>query len=214
MAKRRKTPDVLSDEPRSEPAAAPHSQPREPDSPPDPATGEPAAPVGVTQVDPVATLFAQRGEPSRPFPARVQLTVAAPESLTGEVERAAAQAFRSLSDVLLVEADADWTLLILGVELRTRRGDTYGVALSVVVTEALDRHLVQERLLSQFSARSGPVVATAPTPPGVFRGAWLQIGTRTQVQSLCQGIVADFNARYLDAQRRSHQQQALASGDV
>ena len=124
------------------------------------------------------------------------------------------QAFHSLSDVLLVEADADWTLLILGVELRTRRGDTYGVALSVVVTEALDRHLVQERLLSQFSARSGPVVATAPTPPGVFRGAWLQIGTRTQVQSLCQGIVADFNARYLDAQRRSHQHQAVASGDV
>ena len=213
MAKRRKTPDVLSDEPRGEPAA-PHSQPREPDSPPDPATGEPAAPVGVTQVDPVATLFAQRREPSLPFSARVQLTVAAPESLTGEVERAAAQAFRSLSDVLLVEADADWTLLILGVELRTRRGDTYGVALSVVVTEALDRHLVQERLLSQFSARSGPVVATAPTPPGVFRGAWLQIGARPQVQSLCQGIVADFNARYLDAQRRSHQQQALASGDV
>ncbi len=213
MAKRRKTPDVLSDEPRGE-HTAPRSQPSETDSPTDPATGEPAAPVGVTQVDPVATLFAQRGEPSRPFPARVQLTVAAPESLTGEVERAVVQAFRSLSDVLLVEADADWTLLILGVELRTRRGDTYGVALSVVVTEALDRHLVQERLLSQFSARSGPVVATAPTPPGVFRGAWLQIGARPQVQSLCQGIVADFNARYLDAQRRSHQQQALASGDV
>jgi len=204
---------VLSDEPRGE-HTAPPSQPSETDSPPDPATGKPAAPVGVTQVDPVATLFAQRREPSLPFSARVQLTVAAPESLTGEVERAAAQAFRSLSDVLLVEADADWTLLILGVELRTRRGDTYGVALSVVVTEAFDRHLVQERLLSQFSARSSPEVATAPTPPGVFRGAWLQIGTRTQVQSLCQGIVADFNARYLDAQRRSHQQQALASADT
>jgi hypothetical protein len=205
MAKRKKTPDILAELLEDE-RVAPELQEPETDRPADRQAGEPAKQHDVQQTDPLATLFPQKGTPTLQFSSRVTLTITAPKSIKGEVESSMTQELRSLGGVVMVDEEADWVFVILGAELQTKRGDTYGVALSAVVLQAIDSRLLKEWFPAQRSPSHPSVVDVTSSHLYDFRGVWLRVGAKVHLQSLCRGVVADFNSKYLEEQRKSHQQ--------
>ena len=104
----------------------------------------------------------------------------------------------------LVQEEAEWTLIVLGVPIQSPNGKTYGIALSVVVTNSVDQQI-------QESVQRGPLLiptsasATVPAPVEAFRGMWLRIGARRHLPHLCEQLVMDFNSRYLEARHTARQ---------
>ena len=188
MAKRKKTPDILAERP-----------PEEIDERLDiPKTQESAPSVSVgsqvtTQVlpptremnDPVAAIFPQE-RARRSLSTRVKLTLPAVEGVMSAVKAYLTLALRALPDVVLVDEQADWELVIVGVPLHTPWGEADSIALSVVVLQP-------------------PAQRTEAARPreSDFCGVWLRIGAPGQVRHVCREIVARFSSKHLAAARQS-----------
>lgn len=183
MAKRKKTPDLLADREAHERYPTPAREKNPSAAPPLPAT------------DPFTALFPlpTAGEPV-PFSTRIKLIVTAGEDMAREVEQQVAQALSAFPDVHLVQAEADWMLIVLGVPVQSPNGKTSGIALSAVVTKTVTQQV-------RDSVRSASLLAPASAPVEAFRGTWLRIGSRHRIQHLCEQLVADFNDRYLHTER-------------
>ena len=202
MAKRKKTPDVLAHRQSKERHTTPLQEKSPPADQPLHATDQV---VVEPTTDPFTALFpSQPAAAPAPFSARIKLTVTAGENIAHEMGQYVSDALSSLPDVYLVQEEAEWTLIVLGVAIQSPNGKTYGIALSAVVTKTVDQQF-------EDSLRSDPLLdpasasAPSPTQVEVFRGTWLRIGAHQRMQHLCEQIVADFNSRYLDGQRASHQ---------
>lgn len=202
MAKRKTTPDVLANRQSKER----HTTPLRENSP---TAGQPLHATDQVVVEPTSDPFtALFPSPPAvgpvPFSARIKLTVTAGEDIAHEMGQYVSHALSSFPDVRLVQEEAEWTLIVLGVPIQSPNGKTYGIALSTVVTKTVDQQL-------QESLRSGPLLdptsasVTSPAQVEAFRGTWLRIGARRRMQQLCEQIVAEFNSRYLDAQRSTRQ---------
>jgi hypothetical protein len=185
MAKRKKTPEVLTDRGAKERPPTPGREQSPPADYPPPAMDQT---VVEPPADPVAALFPSPS-PVLPSPSSISVTlkVSAGGDLADEVEQYVSQALRALPDVRLVQAEAQWSLIVLGVLIQLSSGKTQGTALSAVVTKTVASPL--------------PVSVTASAPMGAFRGTWLRIGARHRIQHLCEQLVADFKDRYLHPER-------------
>ncbi len=192
MAKRKKTPDLLADRESHERSPTPARAKNPSADPTLPATDQ----AGVASTaDPFTALFPPPavGEPA-PSSVRIKLTVTAGEDMAHEVEEHVAQALSAFPYVHLVQAEADWTLIVLGVPIQSPNGKTSGIALSAVVTKTVTQQV-------RDSVRSASLLAPASAPVEAFRGTWLRIGSRHRIQHLCEQLVADFNDRYLHTER-------------
>jgi hypothetical protein len=159
------------------------------------------------QQDPqTPSVLPQEESPPLQFSANVKLSVTAPEHMKEEIENLVTRELHSLSDVRVVEKEAEWELIILGVELQTKRGEAYGVAFSVVVLQP--RRFVHSARRRSLRSPQGSGFDTEPSRFSDFRGVWLHVETKEHLQQLCQGIVADFNSKYLAEWRAAHQQLA------
>jgi hypothetical protein len=198
MAKRKKTPEVLIDRGAQERPPTPNQQQNPPADHPSPTINQA---VVEPPSDPVAALFPSPS-PVLPSPSAISVTlkVSASGDLAGEVEQYVSEALRALPNVRLIQAEAQWTLIVLGVLIQSPSGKTQGTALSAVVTKAATS---PTRESAPSGSRLAPAAtpATALAPMEVFRGTWLRIGAHQHVQHLCEQIVADFNDRYLDTER-------------
>ena len=135
--------------------------------------------------DPVAAIFPQ-APTRRSRSTRVKLTLPAAAGVMRAVKAYLTLELRALPDVMLVDAQADWELVIVGVPLPMRREETDGIIVSVVVLHPQGRQ-----------------TKTAHGRESDFCGVWLRIGALGQVRHLCQDIVARFRAKHLDAARET-----------
>ena len=78
---------------------------------------------------------------------RVKLDVVAQEQLKNDIYSHMVQAFQSVPEVQLVQADPDWTIEIVTLTLQDPEGQPTAVGLSVIVLE----HGPQMRMLSTLS---------------------------------------------------------------
>lgn len=195
MAKRKKTPDILADQTEGR-AVQGHAEPQALTA--DGGQTEIAQPPAPTPADPFAAMFLHDSDPPLPFSTTVKLTVTGPERLRRATAECLIHELQALGDTAVVDEDAEWELAVLGTEIQTARGGTYGVALSIVVL--CNAHLTKEK----SGSRGGPSNSPPPSPFSEFRGVWLRVAAKAGLWRQCQEIIADFDATHLDAPRRLH----------
>ena len=200
MARRKKTPDVLSDQQllanltikeRSKRADTLATEPL----PNTELLSQESAP------DPLAMLFPRLANAPTPFTTTIKLTVTATEDLAKEVENAVSQALGALPHVRVVTKEADWRLVILSVVVQSQSRTPEGVALSVVVVET-----PKEQLQEQQHAQTNLLPTISSEQLRIFHGSWLRVAARSQLPRLCQQIVTDFTERYLVKRQEMHGQ--------
>lgn len=133
--------------------------------------------------DPVAAIFPQAPTRQSRF-TRVKLTLPTAEGPMRAVQAYLTLALRALPGVMLVDAQADWELVVVGTPLPARHGEPDGIVVSVVVLHPQGQRLEATR-------------------GGDFCGVWLRIGALGQMRQLCQDIIARFSAKHLDATRQA-----------
>lgn len=195
MAQRKKTPDVLADQQRPTRRTVGGSASEAEQTGVRSLTAE-ATPSEEPSFDPLAILFPRSEEAQTSSATRIKLEVRAAEELAREIESSTVHAFHALSDVQLATEATDWLLVILSVAVQAPSRAPHGVALTAVAAEIREPS-------GEGGLRTPPHLATASSVEqvSVFRGTWLRVGNRSQLQELCEQIVADFDRRYLASWR-------------
>lgn len=133
-----------------------------------------------------------------PFSARVSVVVSADNNIKPKVESYIDRELRSLGDVVVTDDNPDWILNIVALESKTKGGYESGVVLSVVALKSFDK----EAVMSTVSARNKGWVSDAISNLHEFSSHSLRIGAPEELRSICSGIVADFDTKFLQPQRK------------
>lgn len=131
---------------------------------------------------------------------KVKVTVSADESIKNSVSSYLNRELRSLGDVDIVDNNPEWQLSILGGELETAGGRKTGVVLStVILTPFNSKILLSQQLKPEYKDKALQMTSQLFWYPE----HWLRIGPADSLQTLCKEIIAAFDTKYLEEQRRS-----------
>ncbi|MEW6670656.1 MAG: hypothetical protein AB1427_03085 [Thermodesulfobacteriota bacterium] len=146
------------------------------------------------------------------YRARVRLSVIAAERIHRQIMDFMAIDLKKLGDVILTDKNFDWHLAVTGVELLTAEGKRTGVAISTVIMEPVPEPVVRSIITVLEKEGSTPAALEALKSKQLVevKSSWLRADTDTAIRQLCRGIIADFDAQYLQPERmkdqRRHQQ--------
>jgi len=163
------------------------------------------------------------------YTTKVRLDIAANEEIKNEVYSYLSRELRSLGDAKLVEDNPDWTIKVIALQIKTKAGYKSGITLSVVITKRLSEQAIlkegleaarQEKLLldeliSEPDSRNSESLLSMASfwhnrleylaNLNTIHAHWLMVGDTKDLQHLCQGIVADFDAEHLKTDRKMWQ---------
>lgn len=139
------------------------------------------------------------------FSARVELSVSSSEQITGEGTSYLSRELRSLPDVTIVEQDPDWLMSVVALEVKTKGGYTAGVAISIVILKPYKTAPLKV-VVGPLTPDKEKLVDMATTDLYSYQGQWLRTGASSELKELCQGIIADFDSKHLDKDRKFHQE--------
>ena len=152
------------------------------------------------------------------FSTTVQLSIAASDEINNLVNSYLSRELRSLGDVKLVEDDPEWIIDIIACQAKDRTGYVGGVVFSVVIEKRyrLPVELLLSTVRSAFRITSNDwdkLKEVRQSLEGAFTEIdnacnfkdlvhhKLRTGNSRDLQSICQEIVADFDAEHLKKQR-------------
>lgn len=139
------------------------------------------------------------GTNSSQYSAKVKVQVTASDNIKGSVSSYINRELRSLGDVELVEENPEWIINILAMELQTVGGHKSGVAVSTVIINTFNNQLLSDWFQPEFKNVGIQVTSGLAWYPD----QWLNVGSSDGLQKLCKGIVADFDTKYLEEDRKS-----------
>lgn len=143
----------------------------------------------------------------------VGLDISAHDEIKNQVYSYISRELRSLGDVKLVENDPNWTIQVVAMQIENKLKVKTGVAVSVVI---IKRRYVVKTLLyfcenfleispQELMEKKGIDLEKSFTiltdSLKDIRGHSLRVGSTEDMQSICQGIVADFDAEHLKEDR-------------
>lgn len=133
---------------------------------------------------------------------RVSVNVTAKDDINNLITSYVTRELRSISDVVIVDTNPEWVLSIVAFEVKSKVGEKTGVAFSTVVLEPFNNEILTRMLQEKF--KDIGLIITSNL--NVFHTQWLQIGSDSDVRSICSKIVADFDGEHLEKQRKLNQQ--------
>jgi len=133
------------------------------------------------------------------FSGKVKVDVTAPENIKALVTSYLNRELRSLSDVELVAENAEWEVHVLVMEPKLISGSKIGIALSTVVIQRFDNRL----LGSFFEPKHKDFGLSLTSGLSWFSDNWLNLGSVDDLQTICKAIIALFDTKYLEEDRRS-----------
>jgi hypothetical protein len=133
---------------------------------------------------------------------RVAVIVSAKGNIKNLITSYVTRELRSLSDVVIVENNPQWVLAIVAFELRTKGGEKTGVAFSTVVLEPFNNNMLKTLLQEKYKDSGFSLTSNLYK----FQAQWLQVGSESDIRSICSGIVADFDGEHLEKRRKLFQQ--------
>lgn len=136
------------------------------------------------------------------YSAKVKVDISASDNINGVVSSYLKRELRSLTDVEIVENNPEWIINILVVELETVGGHKNGVAISTVITSQLRSQSLSELFQPKYSDL-GLRLTSGLKKVGSH---WLNIGSSNDLQNLCKEIVADFDTKHLEEDRKLHRE--------
>ena len=129
---------------------------------------------------------------------RVQLFVSGHDSIKGLVTSYINRELRSLRDVEIVYNNSDWELRIVAMET-TSNGRKIGVALSTVTLQMFNYQFLAQLLPENYRK----TVTRHTSDLQHYRRMSLSLGPDDDLRILCNEIVAEFDADYLEKERKS-----------
>ncbi|MDF1590145.1 MAG: hypothetical protein P1P89_01420 [Desulfobacterales bacterium] len=146
------------------------------------------------------------GETEKGYKARVRLSVIAAEKVSGLISSFMTIDLRKLGDVVITDMDPDWHLAVTGVELHAD-GKRTGVAVSTVimapVREADAKSIIT--VLEKEGSLPAALQKFKSKQLVEVKSSWLRADADTALRELCRGIIADFDAEYLQPGRKNVQ---------
>lgn len=131
---------------------------------------------------------------------KVDVSVQAESSLKNRIESCVGKELRALGDVILVEDEPDFSLVIVALYAKTKAGETRGVALSVTTLVPYDSDGPSKVFEGQY--RTLYVLGTRDLIH--YKGTELLLTSEEDLPITCSGIVADFDINHLKEQRKKN----------
>ncbi len=148
----------------------------------------------------------------------VELNITADKEITNEVYSYISRELRSIGDVKLVEDNPDWVINVVAMQTKNIAGHSTGVAFSVVVVAELHSVPIlleivkwtfgispKELRETQYMGLENSFTAVTAGQSAI-QAHYLRVGSTENVQRICQGIVADFDAEQLKNAREIHEE--------
>lgn len=134
------------------------------------------------------------------FRLKVRIDVTADNDIKNSVSSYLNRELRSLGDVDIVDNDYHWALSILAVQLTTIGGYKSGVAISTVILTPFTNAVFVGLFKPEY--RDGGLALTS----NLFQypDQWLNVGQTDALQNLCKEVIAQFDTKYLEEQRKSY----------
>lgn len=147
------------------------------------------------------------GETGKGYKVRVRLSVIAAEKVSGLISSFMAFDLRKLGDVVITDKDPEWHLAVTGVELHAD-GKRTGVAISTVIMESVQEAVAKSIITVLEKDGSLPAALQILKSKQLVevKSSWLRADADTAIRELCRGIIADFDAEYLQPGRKHFQQ--------
>lgn len=153
----------------------------------------------------------------RKYKARVKVYVKGEgeDKFKEEVRSYLNKELRVLSDVAVLEENAEWELIILAQELKTVTGVTSSIVLSTNVKHYKDmsnssyyrnvKGWESANNANELISSDSEVKLNSPVVY-IFKGNWLKPDAQEDLKRICKEIIADFDSIYLGDDRRSYQE--------
>jgi hypothetical protein len=132
---------------------------------------------------------------------RVKVVVSGMEDLENIIASNIKKELVSLSDVVVVDDNAEYLISLVAGEIAFINRRTAGVALSVVLMEHFDNSFIAD--IIQDDKKSA--VQSETSNLYKFKGHWFQVGAYKAIMTLCAEIVADINSHHFEGKRKSSQ---------
>lgn len=155
-------------------------------------------------------IFADVTEPPK-FSARLRLTITADEAISAQVTSYITREIRALGDVTVADDNPDWEMHIIAMQMVGKDKTVYGIALSAVL---LQRSLLGPSLeviknwdvkLEDAQQKYLNVMVAAAMKTFTLVNYKLRTGPPESLQDICAAIVAEFDAKQLEPERKRWQ---------
>lgn len=128
---------------------------------------------------------------------RVLLQVKGDESIESRIKSYLSRELRALGDVIQSKDNYKYDITVLGAKLENKGGDGVGVVISVnILTKFNNQHFSY-----MFKEEFAKDCITLTNGLYYYPKHWVRVGSDHDLQSICRGIIADFNSQILQKQR-------------
>ncbi len=131
------------------------------------------------------------------FNPTIAVNVSANDAIKGEITSFISRELRQLGDVTVTDQDPTWELQIVGMEAYLKSGPKSGFVISVVIFQHFKGSIFD--ILPDKKQAEGLKKFTAGLVS--YPDHWIRSGSTDELKQVCQGIVADFDAKHLDPSR-------------
>jgi len=132
---------------------------------------------------------------------RVVVFVSADESIKGIIESYLSRELTSLGDVILSKEEYEYDLSVLVMKLHNKDGRETGIVLSDIIHKKFDNQFISF-MFNEENKKLG-----LKWTDGLYYYPKLSVrtGSKNDLQSICQAIIADFDSSILQKRRDSFQ---------
>jgi hypothetical protein len=175
------------------------------------------------------TVSAEEKFEAKKYSTTVKLVISAQEESENQIYSYISRELRSLGDVKLVKDNSTWTIDIIASQIKDKTGYIGGITFSIVILKRFDipveslmlavraafgispEHLEKSRELRQFMEEqfnfleeTFTEINTTCNISNIVHHS-IRAGDNKDLQSICQEIVADFDAEHLKKERDKRQ---------
>ena len=158
----------------------------------------------------IAIANSQKGEPPK-YSTTVKLAISGDDEIRNEVYSYISRELRSLSDVQIVKDKGEWVIQVVALQEQSKTGRTVGVAISSVTLKPLlrDRYvlfILLPQIRASLSDTDYQHLLACLLESQYVRGHQVYSGSPEDLKTICQKIVANFDANSLKEAREDHQE--------
>jgi len=137
---------------------------------------------------------------TRPWSGRVRVDVAAGDSIKSQVTSYINRELRALNDVTLADAEPEYILSIIASEIVDTTGNAVVYAIAVIAIRPFDETLIASMVQPKYKSTALNSLKGLTYYPASAQ-YW-----GSDIQKLCRNVVADYDARVLEKERKSHRE--------
>lgn len=130
---------------------------------------------------------------------QVGVEVSASDPLKGRLESFVTRELRSLNDVSIELDPTHYVIQLVALETHTNVYNDTGIAISIVILEPFHNDLIWP--IDSINDHEKEYINSITSDLDYVYAHWLRSGSLSELRSIAEGIVADFDSQYLQANR-------------